>query len=147
MEIVLLSDVEKLGASGEVVKVRPGFARNFLIPRGVAALSTKAQVRAAAETGKQQSQRAARLKSQGEALKQKIESRPLTLTLSLGADGKPFGAITNHDILDALTRDGHALEKHAVQLAEPIKALGAFDVPVRVHADVTATLKLVVAKE
>ncbi len=147
MEIVLLSDVEKLGVSGEVVKVRPGFGRNFLIPRGLAALSTAAQVRASAETGKQQSQRAARLKSRAEALKQQIEGRPVTLTLSLGADGKPFGAITNHDILDALTRAGHVLEKHAVQLAEPIKALGAFEVPVRVYADVTATLKLVVAKE
>lgn len=146
MDIVLLNDVEKLGASGEVVKVRPGFARNFLIPRGLAALATAAQVRAAAETGKQKSQRAARLKSQAEALKQQIERAPVTLTLSLGEDGKPFGAITNHDIAAALAAAGHALEKHAVHLAEPIKALGTFEVPVRVHPDVTATLKLVVAK-
>lgn len=147
MDIILLRDVDTLGSLGTVVKVRPGYARNFLIPRGLAAPATAAKVRAAAEAGKQHSQRAARLKAQAEALKLKIESRPITLTLSVGADGKPFGAVTNHEIAAALTQAGHALEKHAVQLAEPIKALGAYEVAVRVHPDVTATLKLWVAKE
>ncbi|MDP3769296.1 MAG: 50S ribosomal protein L9 [Dehalococcoidia bacterium] len=147
MDIVLLNDVEKLGVSGEIVKVRPGFARNFLIPRGLAALATPARVRAAAETGKQKAKRSERLKAHAETLKAAIESRPLTLTLSVGEDGKPFGAITNHDIAEALTAKGHTLEKHAVQLAEPIKALGAFEVPVRLHADVTATLKLQITKQ
>ena len=147
MDIILLNDVEKLGASGAIVKVRPGYARNFLIPRGMAAPATTARVRAAAETGKQKTQRAARLKFRAEELKQQIERASITLTLTLGEDGKPFGAITNHDIAEALQRGGHDLDKHAVQLAEPIKALGTFDVTIRVHADVTATLKLRIAKE
>lgn len=147
MDIVLLNDVEKLGVSGAIVKVRPGFARNFLIPRGLAALATATKVRAAAEAVKQHAKRSDRLKAQAETLKLKIESSPITLKLSVGEDGKPFGAVTNHDIAAALTQAGHVLEKHAVQLAEPIKALGAYEVAVRVHPDVTATLKLWVAKE
>ena len=147
MDVLLLKDVEKLGAQGAVVHVKPGFARNFLLPQGLAVPATDQQLKAAAERQRQHEDKAQRLKAQAELVKRKLESRSLTLKLSLGQDDKPFGAITAHEILEALAREGFELEKHALHLEEPIKSLGVFELPVRLQADVTATLKLWVVKE
>lgn len=146
MDVVLLKDVEKLGAEGAVVQVTPGFARNYLIPRGLAAPAEDAQLKAVEEAKRQRLKKADRLRGDAEALKRTLEARAVTLSLSLGADGKPFGSVTVHDILQALTQGGTPVEKHAIHLAEPIKALGMFEVPVRLHPDVTATVKVVVVK-
>ncbi len=147
MEIVLLQDVERLGAQGAVVSVKPGFARNYLIPCGLAAAATTHQLKLAQEVTRQRTQKAQRLKEQAEALKRTLEQQSVTLTLSVGEDEKAFGSVTAHDIVEALARAGHAIEKHAVRLEQPIKALGIYEVPVRVHADVTATVKVRVVKE
>ena len=147
MDVLLLKDVEKLGAQGAVVHVKPGFARNFLLPQGLAVPATDQQLKAAQERQRQHEDKAQRLKAQAELVKRKLESRSLTLKLSLGQDDKPFGAITAHEILEALAREGFELEKHALHLEEPIKSLGVFELPVRLQADVTATLKLWVVKE
>ena len=148
MDVILLKDVETLGAEGTVVDVKPGFARNFLLPHGLAAPATAQQLRMAQETQRQRAQKTQRLTAEAEALKRTLEGRPLTLTLALGVEDKSFGAITTHDILDALARahPGVAIEKHAVHLDQPIKSLGVFDVPVRLQADVTATVKVSVVK-
>jgi large subunit ribosomal protein L9 len=146
MDIVLLQDVEKLGAEGQVVKVKPGYARNYLLPRGLAVNATPAQVRAAEETKKQRQQKQQRATEDAEAVKRKIESQPLSFTLKIGAEDKAFGSVTAHEIVEALNKSGFGLDKHAVQLAQPIKTLGTFDVPVRVHPSLTATVKVVVAK-
>ena len=146
MEVVLLKDVEKLGAEGAVVKVKPGFARNYLLPHGLAALATTQQLKAVEETKRQRLQKTQRARRDADALKRKLEAHSLTLKLSLGEDDKPFGSITTHDIVDALAQDGMVIDKHAVHLEHPIKTLGVFDVPVRLHADVTATLKVWVVK-
>lgn len=146
MEIVLLHDVDKVGASGAVVKVAPGFARNYLIPHGLAAPANPQQVKMAQETTRQRAQKTQRMKGQAETLKQALERRPLTLKLMVGEGEKSFGSITAHDILQALTQDGHAIEKHAVQLAQPIKTLGSYEIAVRLHPEVTATVTLVVVK-
>ena len=147
MDVLLLKDVEKIGTHGTVVHVKPGFARNYLLPQGLAVPATAQQLKAAEERSRQQQDKAQRIKAQAQLVKQKLEARSLTLKLSLGQDDKPFGAITAHEIMDALTRDGFALEKHALQLEQPIKSLGIFELPVRLHPDVTATLKLWVVKE
>ncbi len=146
MNVLLLKAVDRLGPEGTVVKVKSGFARNFLIPRGLAAAASAQQVKVAAEGLRQRAAKVQRLKTQAEALRRTLEGQPVRLTLSVGADGKPFGALTNHDIFDALTQGGLALDKHAVQLAEPIKTLGIVDVPVRLHPEVTATVKVWVEK-
>ena len=147
MDVILLKDVERIGTIGAVVHVKPGFARNYLLPQGLAVPATAQQLKAAEERSRQQQDKAQRIKAQAQLVKQKLEARSLTLKLSLGQDDKPFGAITAHEIMDALTRDGFALEKHALQLEQPIKSLGIFELPVRLHPDVTATLKLWVVKE
>ena len=146
MDVILLKDVEKLGAEGAVLTVKPGFARNYLLPRGLAVPATPQQLKAMEALRRQRSRQAERRKAELEALKQKLEARSLTLKLSLGEGEKPFGAITAHDVFEALQREGVEVDKHAVQLQQPIKALGVYDVPVRLHPDVTATLKLWVVK-
>ena len=95
---------------------------------------------------RQRSLKAVHLRASADTLKQTLEAKPLTLTLALGADQKTFGAVTTHDIADALRQNGFELDKHAVRLDEPIKALGVYHVPVRVHPDVTATVKVSVVK-
>ena len=147
MDVILLKDVEKLGAQGAVVEVKAGFARNYLLPQGLAVPATAQQLKAAEERQHQHQAKAQRIKAQVETLKQKLEGHSLTLKLSLGEDEKPFGAITTHEVMDALKRDGFELDKHALQLEQPIKSLGIFEFPVRLHPDVTATLKLWVVKE
>ena len=137
MDVVLLADVEKLGAEGTVVHVKPGFARNYLLPRGLAALATTQVLSGLAATKRRRDEKAQRLKADTEALKGKIEGRPLTLKLSLGVDDKPFGAITTHDVFDALTKEhaGTVLDKHAVHLEQPIKTLGMFEIPAARRTD------------
>ena len=145
-EVILLKDVEKLGPEGTVVHVKPGFARNYLIPSGLAALATPQQVKTI-EAAKQQRLRIAqRAQDEAGVIKQRLEGRSLTLKLTLGEDEKPFGSVTAHDVADALAREGIAVEKSAIQLDHPLKALGIYDIPVRIHPNVTVTLKLWIVK-
>lgn len=146
MDVVLLKAVERLGSEGTVVRVKPGFARNYLIPRGLALPATETQVKIVAEQARQRATKDARFTAQAEALKQQLERLTLAMTLAVGEGGKAFGSVTAHDILEALTRQGLTLDKRALRLEHPIKTLGTHAIPVRLHPDVTATLKLVVDK-
>ena len=146
MDVILLKDVERLGTEGTVVRVKPGFARNYLVPCGLAVLATAQQLKVVETVKRQRQAKSQRAQAEADALKQKLQGRSLTLTLTVGADDKPFGSVTAHDVAEALAKDGFAVDKHAVHLEEPIKTLGTFEVPVRLHPHVTAMLKLVVAK-
>lgn len=146
MEIVLLKEVKRLGAEGAIVTVTSGFARNYLIPQGVAVPATTQQLKALDQAKQHQNQKAAREKDHVEQLKRRIEGRALTLRLKLGEGGKPFGAITVNDIVEGLAKEQIKIDRHAVKLDEPIKALGFYEAVVRLHPEITATLKLVVSK-
>lgn len=146
MDVILLKDIEKLGAEGAVVRVKSGYARNYLVPSGLAVEATPQQLRAVEAAKRRRQQQAERLQAEAETLKRRLEGRSLTLKLTLGEDDKPFGSVTIHEIAETLTREGLPVEKHAVQLEQPIKALGIYDVPVKLHPNVTATLKLWVVK-
>ena len=146
MDVILLKEVEKLGAEGAVVHVKPGYARNYLIPRGLAVSATAQQLKMVETIRQQRMRKLQRMKADAEAIKQKLESRSLTLKLSVGADDKPFGSVTTHDVVDALSHEGIVIEKHAVRLEEPIKTLGVHEIPVRILPEVTATLKVWVVK-
>ena len=146
MEIVLLKQVESLGEQGSIVKVKPGYARNFLIPSGMAAAATPEKVKTIQEIARQRRRKIERAKTEAEALAQKIEAKPITLTLNLGEDEQTFGSVTAHDVVEALERSGFKLEKHAVRLDQPIKSLGAHSVTIKLHPEVTATLKVSVVK-
>jgi len=147
MDVVLLKDIEKLGSEGTVVRVKPGFARNYLLPRGLAAPATAQQLKLFEAAKRRRLEKAQRATEQAATLKRTLESRSLSLKLRVGEDDKPFGAITSHDVLEALQQGGVELDKHAVHLPQPIKTLGVFEIPVRLHPEVTATVKLWVVKE
>ena len=146
VEILLLKNVDRLGQAGSIVQVKPGFARNYLLPRGLAVLATPEQIRQLEERRRQTERKVQRVRQQADELKRKLESRSLTLKLTLGEGDKPFGSITAHDLVDALKQEGFSIEKSALQLDEPIKALGIYDVPIRVHPEVAAIVKVWVVK-
>lgn len=146
MDVVLLKDVEKLGAEGARVQVKPGFARNYLLPRGLAITATPSQVKAIEEVKRQRARKVQRFQAEAEALKKRLEQQPVSFSLSLGEDGKAFGSITLHDVVEALAKAGCPVERHAVQLSQPIKSLGVHEVPVKLHPSVTAIVKVRVVK-
>ena len=146
MEVVLLADVEALGTEGSVIQVKPGFARNYLIPRGLAAPASPQRLKTLEEGRRQRQRQSERATADAEALKQKLEARSLTLKLTVGDDDQPFGSVTVHDLVIALQQEDIRIEKQAIDLERPIKALGAYEVPVRLHPAVTATLKVRVVK-
>lgn len=146
MDVILIKDVQKVGKEGAVVRVKPGFARNYLLPHGLALPASPEHVKMLEERARQAQSKAQRLRKHTEQLKQKLEGCSLTLKLSLGEEDKPFGSVTTHDIAQALAHEGLPVERHAIQLAEPIKALGIYEIPVRLASEVTATLKLWVVK-
>ena len=146
MDVVLLKDVEQLGTAGTVVQVKPGYARNYLVPSGLAAPATPQQLKALEATARQRDQQTQRLRGEAEALKRQLESRSLTMKLTLGEEDKPFGSVTAHDLAEALLREGIPVEKHTIHLEQPLKALGAYEIQVRIQSDVTAILKVQVVK-
>ena len=146
MDVVLLKEVNRLGKEGQVVRVKPGYARNFLLPRRLAEPATDATINAAEARAKKSAAKAEQRRKELEGVKQRLERHSLTLTLTVGENDTPFGSISVTDIVEALQKDGFAVEKAMVQLDEPIRTLGNFEVPIRLHADLHATLKLWVAK-
>jgi large subunit ribosomal protein L9 len=147
MDVILRQAVEKLGQPGEVVKVSPGFARNYLIPRGIAVEETpgnRKQIelqRHRIETAEDSRRQAAR------ELATVIEPISLTFSAKVGEEGKLFGSVTASDIVQQLESLGHHIEKRQVDLPEPIKALGVYRVPIRLHADVKPEIKVWVIKQ
>jgi len=146
MDVILLKDVDRLGSEGVVVRVKPGFARNYLIPMGLAALATSQRLQAIEAVKQQRLRQTQRLRAEAEALKRKLEGRSITLKLSVGQDDQPFGSVTVHDLVGALAREGLSINKSMLGLEQPIKTLGICEIPVRLHADVSATLKVWVVK-
>ena len=146
MDVILLKDVARVGSQGAVVHVKPGYARNYLIPLELATLATTQQLKAMEAVKQRGLQRAQRLRAESEALKRKVEGRSLTLKLSVGQDDQPFGSVTTHDLVEALAHEGLPIEKHMIGLEESIKTLGVYEIPNRLHAEVSAMLKVWVVK-
>ena len=147
MEVILRQTVEKLGTPGEVVKVSNGYARNYLLPRGIAVIATegnKKQIEAqrqrleAAEDSRREEAR---------GMAGTLEQVSLTFSARVGEEGKLFGSVTAGDIVQQLEALGHKIEKRQVDLHEPIKALGVYRVPIRLHADVKPEIKVWVIKQ
>lgn len=147
LQVVLQSNVDKVGESGELVKVRPGFARNYLIPRGLAVPATTAAVNRITHEKAVAVAKADKTKKEAQAFAEKINALKLTLTRSVGEDDKLFGSVTSKEIENAAKAAGVPIDRKKMHLAEPLKALGTFEIPVRLMADVTATLKVEVAKK
>ena len=147
LQVVLQSNVDKVGESGELVKVRPGFARNFLIPRGLAVPATTAAVNRIAHERAVAVAKAEKTKKEMQGVAEKINALKLTLSRSVGEDDKLFGSVTAKEIENEAKKAGVEIDRKKMQLAEPLKALGAVEIPVKLMPGVTATLKVEVVKK
>jgi large subunit ribosomal protein L9 len=148
VEVILKKDVVDLGHAGELVNVRPGFARNYLVPQGLALLATESNRRQFELERRQIEQSAEREREAARALATQIEEQSLTFAVRAGEEGRLFGSVTSADIAERLEEAGVAVDRRLIRLEEPIKELGVYDVPVRLHADVQPEIKVwVVAEE
>jgi len=147
MELLLKEDVEKLGVRGELVKVRPGYGRNYLLPRGLAIQATPGNVKQI------EMQRRSLLKKEavelGAATQQSDLLKEITLEFArkVGEHGMLYGSVTSMDIAEAFAAKGFEIDRRKIQLKDPIKEPGEFEVPVKLHREVTAQVKVVVKKE
>jgi len=146
IRVVLKEDVDHLGAGGDVVQVRPGYARNYLIPRGMAMPATSGNLARVEELKKAAEARAAQLLEEAKQLKVKLEATSVKLERSVGDEAKMYGSVTTRDIEDAYKALGLIIDRKKISLREPIKGLGLTEVPVKLHADVEATLRVEVVK-
>ena len=147
MKVILLDDVVKLGRRGEVRDVSDGYARNFLIPKKLALSASAGNLKNLDHIKKQQESKAERIKDDAHGMQQRIEALTYEERRQASEEGKLFGSVTSQHIADFLDRHGVKLERRRIQLDEPIKTLGETMVPVRLHADVTAQLKVSVTRE
>lgn len=147
MKVILRKNHEKLGSTGDVVDVKDGYARNYLIPRNLAYPASAGSMRALEEEKKQTSMRANKELKAGERLAAELEKISVTIQMKVGEDEKLFGAVTAQMIADALKEKGHDLDKRTIDLEEPIKALGIYTVDVRLHPGVVGKLKVWVVRE
>src|ERR1041385_5403574 len=144
MEVILREDVPSLGKTGQIVKVKPGYARNFLFPRNLAYEATEGnKKRIAAEQAAHAAKRAAEQK-EAEAMAGRLGAITVVLKAKSGEEGKLFGSIGANDIAVALEKMGHAVDKRRIDLEHPIKAVGDYTVPLKLHSDVTAKLRVAV---
>lgn len=147
IQVILQQDVDKLGKSGELVRVRPGFARNFLLPRQLAVPATSAAVRRIEHEKQVALAKAEKGKKEARELAAQIDALSIKLTLKAGEDGKLFGSVGTKDLEHAIAAQGVKIDRKKIHLAEPIKQLGSYEIPVKLVSDVGATLKVeVVAK-
>tara|TARA_Y100000996_G_scaffold287390_1_gene226946 strand:- start:1182 stop:1625 length:444 start_codon:yes stop_codon:yes gene_type:complete len=144
MDIILLQDVEALGTSGDIIKVKPGYARNFLFPRGLAVRSSKRN-RALADE-KKNSAKAKQLRETQlyEELVNKLKKTEVTIEVQVGGEDRLFGSVTSQDIHKALIEKGIEIDRHSIELKEPIKALGIYDVNIKVAKGLLQEIKVYV---
>ena len=147
MEVILKEDVEKLGHRGDVVKVAEGYGRNFLLPRKLAIEATKANKTVIDQMKASAVRRSAAEKGEAEQLAKQFENVSLEFRRKVGEKEHLFGSVTSSDIADALEAKGFKVDRRKIQLEEPIKSLGDFDIPIRLHREVTARFKVTVAKD
>jgi large subunit ribosomal protein L9 len=146
-EVILREDVKSLGKAGEMVRVKPGFARNYLLPNGLAYEATEGNKKRIAAESKARVAKGAAERAEAEAQAAKLGGLAVTLTGKAGEEGKLFGSITAQDVADALAAQGHAIDKRRVELDHPIKTLGDHTVSIRLHADVHAEVRVTVVAE
>jgi large subunit ribosomal protein L9 len=147
MEVVLKKDHEKLGKAMDVVNVKDGYARNFLIPQGIAVVATEGNRKAVAESKKLSEKREDKKLKEARVQAKKIEKIPCTIKVKVGEEDKLFGSVTTQEIADFLTKEGFAVEKRDIELEEPIKQLGVYTVKVNLYKDEYAKLKVWVVKD
>ena len=147
VHVILRQAVDDLGDIGEVVDVKPGYARNFLIPQGIAYEATDANQKRFDEERRHILDRSVRELDQAKAAAERIEGQSVSFTVRAGEEGKLFGSVTASDIADALGEKGLDVDRHLIRLEEPIKQIGVYKVSVRLHAEVRPEVTVWVVSE
>lgn len=147
MEVILKEDVIKLGSRGDVVKVAEGYGRNFLLPRKLAIEATTGNKKVVEQMHAAALRRSAKEKAQAEELSKQFDGLSVSFQRRSGENDQLFGSVTSGDIAEALAKKGFNLDRRKIQLHEPLKSIGEFTLPVKLHKDVTAHLKVVIEKE
>ena len=147
MEVILREDIEKLGSRGDVVKVAPGFARNFLLPKRLAVEATDSNRKIVEQERQAHLRKEAKAKGEAEDLSKMLGSVSVTISQKAGENDQLFGSVTAKDIADALAAKNYTIDRRKIQLDDPIKQLGEFKVPVRLHKEVTTEITVNVVKE
>ena len=146
MKVILMSNVENLGESGDIVSVKPGYARNLLIPMGLALRASKRNIAVASEQKKVALAKTERENQAMDVLAKKLSKVEITIEVKVGEEEKMFGSITNKDIHKELIDKGFELDKNQISINEPIKTLGIYHITVKVAKDITSDVKLYVIK-
>jgi large subunit ribosomal protein L9 len=147
VKVILTKDMENLGKAGSLVEVKTGYGRNYLLPRQLAVLATEKNIRQLEHQKSGILARAAKEKTNMTQMAQKLSAIEVRFTRKAGAENKLFGSVTNKDIHEQLVAQGYQVDRKQIHLPEPLKEIGTHEVPVRLHADVTAKLKVTIAPE
>jgi large subunit ribosomal protein L9 len=147
MEVILREDIEKLGSRGEVVKVADGYARNFLLPKRLAVVANESNKKIVEQERHAHVRKEAKLVDEAQDLSKLLTGVSVTIAQKAGEADQLFGSVTSKDIAEALEAQNFTIDRRKIQLEEPIKQLGEFKVPVKLHKDVTAEITVLVVKE
>jgi large subunit ribosomal protein L9 len=147
MEVILREDIEKLGTRGQVVKVAPGYARNFLLPKRLAVAATESNKKIVEQERQAHLRKEAKLVSEAQDLAKIMLGTAITIKQKAGEADQLFGSVTAKDIADALAAKNFTIDRRKIQLDEPIKQLGEYTVPIKLHKDVSVDISVLVAKE
>lgn len=147
MKVILRKNFDQLGQMGDIVDVKDGFARNFLIPRNIAFAAQKGNMRALEEEKKQLAKKKIKEHQAAEKLASEIEKISVTIPVKVGEEDKIFGTVTTQMIADTLKEKGYDIDKRRIEISEPIKSLGIYSVNIKLHPTVTAVVKTWVVRE
>lgn len=147
MQVILLKDVDRLGKIGDIVKVKDGYGTNFLVPRKLAKRVTRMSVKFMEDEKKKAGQKLKRIKDKSDKFREKIESISCTIAVPAGEDEKLFGTVTTEMVAEAYGQEGVEIDKKQIQISEHINKLGVYNVDIKLHPEVTATVKLWVVKK
>ncbi|MCX7876923.1 MAG: 50S ribosomal protein L9 [Melioribacteraceae bacterium] len=147
MKVILRKNFDQLGKVGDIVNVKDGYARNYLIPRQIAYQATEGNIRALEEEKKQIQKREAKELEEAQKLALELEKVSVTIPVKVGEEDKIFGTVTNQMIADALKEKGFDIDKRKIEITEQIKSLGIYTVAVKLHTNVTAAVKTWVVRE
>jgi large subunit ribosomal protein L9 len=147
MKVILKEDIKKLGKIGQIVDVADGFARNYLVPKGIAIEASTKNIRSLEHEKRIVQERAKKLKDSAQDIASRISSLTLTIKAKAGEEEKLFGSVTTMDIAEALLNEGVEIDKKKISLEEPIKRLGSYSVQIKLHSDVSVPLNIQVVQE
>jgi len=147
MKVILRKDFESLGKVGEIAEVKPGYARNYLIPQGIALKADRKNISISEAEQQKLQLKLSKDKKSAEKLAEKLSTVSCTAAVTVGEEDRVFGSVTTQDIADLLKDKGFDIDRKKILLDDPIKALGIYDIPIKLHSEVDAKIKLWVVKE